>query len=106
MMNMERKQQLDDLLNCSYSLLEQAKAGDWMAVRDLQEQYRELAEVLFSRPVPETESATVAAVVRDAIQANRQVLELGAVAQHACLDEMGVNRQRRQAVRAYTANQS
>lgn len=101
-----RRQQLDDLNDCSHSLLERARADDWMVVKDLQGQYRELAEALFSRPVPAEESAAVAAVVRDIILANRQVQELGKAAQQACLDEVGVQRQRRQAVSAYTANQS
>lgn len=104
-MNLELKQQLDDLLDCSRRLLEQAKAGDWMAVRNLQGHYRELAEVLFSRPVPAADLATITAVVRDVIQINRQVMDMGAVEQQACLNEMGVHRQRRQAVSEYTANQ-
>lgn len=106
MLNVTRKQQLDDLLDCSRNLLVLAKAGDWGAVRDLQQRFQELAEGLFSSPVTPAESAAVAAVIRKVIQVNGQVSELGLLAQRACLDELGLHRQRRQAVREYSANQS
>lgn len=105
-MDAVRRQQLDDLKKCSHSLLELARADDWRTVKDLQGQYRELAEALFSRPVSAEESVAVAAVVRDVIQTNTQVRELGEAARQACMDEVGVQRQRRQAVSAYTTNQS
>ena len=100
-----RQQQLDDLLECSQSLLDLAHAGDWTAVSDQQGRYRELAEALFCSPVAADDAVAVDAVIRDVLRTNRQILELGAVAKHACLDEMGEHRKRHKAVSEYAANQ-
>lgn len=72
----EREQLAHELLDLTRSLLELAKAGDWVLLAAKEEERQRIARDLFATPVPPEAAPTVADCVRQVLDIDQQLLAL------------------------------
>ena len=102
--NTDRQQQLGDLVESGRRMLECAGAGDWESVDALQEQCDALSKDVFAVPPGKREAPAYAAAIRELLDINQAIVELGKNAREICMESVGSLKRSRKAIREYTTN--
>lgn len=82
-MDTVRRQQLGEIIHLSREMLEAARQLDWDKVAELEACRKPLVMECFREPVPKQDAAEVAAVIKEILNLNQQVAELGKQCQTA-----------------------
>ncbi|MEA3244367.1 MAG: flagellar protein FliT [Pseudomonadota bacterium] len=84
-MDIERSQQLEQIILLSKDML--AKAGDqeWGLVAEIEARRRELVMRCFQQPAKQQDAPDVAAAIQEILRLNQQITELG----KRCQDQLG-----------------
>lgn len=90
-----------ELLELTSSLLESARAGDWVALARGEQERQELARNLFSTPVPADAAPTVAECIRQVLALDTELLALTSAARDEAARAMQDVRQGQKALDAY-----
>lgn len=82
-MNLERLQQLRDIVLLSKEMLSHARQNDWARVAELEAVRRKLVMECFQQAARYEDAADVAPVIKEILRLNQEVMELGAMHQEA-----------------------
>jgi hypothetical protein len=74
---MSHIRKLTEILALTKEMLGFASSNGWERVAELEEQRRELVGVCFSRPTNQQDSTKVAVLIKEILQINNQIAELG-----------------------------
>lgn len=85
----------------SAELLEQARAGEWDAATEREQERRGLLEELFHQPAPEALAPQLADAIRETLASDPQVQELARVEMNWLGDTLKALNQGRRALSAY-----
>jgi len=77
MMDIERSQQLGDIIQLSKKMLSHARDNKWERVVELEVQRREIVLRCFQYATAEQDSPEVAAAIKEILSLNQEVAELG-----------------------------
>ena len=100
-MDIQRSQQLRDIIELSTEMLKLAHEQEWSQVAELEEKRRLLVMACFRQPTPEQDAPEVAAAIREILVLNQEVTALGKECQQQLGSEMHTNRVGRAAQTAY-----
>ena len=82
-------------------MLETARRLEWDKVADLEARRKQLVMDCFREPSPKQEAAEVAAVIKEILNLNQQVAELGKQCQTALANEIHTHNRGQAATSAY-----
>lgn len=102
-MDIQRSQQLKDIIVMSKQMLTLAKNREWEQVTELEEKRRVLVLQCFQQPTSEQDSPEVAASIREVLRLNQEVTELGKQSREELGGELRTNITGRTAQAAYQA---
>ncbi len=99
----EARAPFSDLVAMSERMLHEARAGRWDEVMDLQNERQHRFESFFAVPVSKSEAEQVAAGIRQILEFDRQVVDLGRRSMDELAGAMNDLRFGRRAQQAYGA---
>ena len=73
----DRTRQLAEILDLSLAMLDQARAGDWERLLELEARRRDRVAECFREPAAVEEAAAVADALRRILVVNQEITELG-----------------------------
>lgn len=82
-MDLERLQQLREIVLLSKEMLSHAKQNDWTRVAELEAGRRKLVMRCFQQAARYEDTAEVAPAIKEILRLNQEVMELGAMHQEA-----------------------
>lgn len=96
------REPFDTFVQATREMLAQAQRGEWEAVMGLQAERQQRLEAYFSTPVPAELAENVAAGIREMLELDRRVMELGRKGMDELARNMNGLRTGRRAQQAYT----
>jgi Flagellar protein FliT len=103
-MDTVRRQQLAEIIRLSREMLETARQLEWGTVADLEARRKPLVLDCFREPAPKQDAAEVAAVVREILNLDQQVAELGKQCQTVLGSEIHTHNRGHAATSAYLSH--
>lgn len=103
-MDTVRRQQLAEIIHLSRGMLETARQLEWDRVADLEARRKPLVMDCFREPAPKQDAAEVAAVIKEILNLNQQVAELGKQCQTALGSEIHTHNRGHAATSAYLSH--
>lgn len=100
-MDLERLQQLRDIVLMSKEMLSHARQDDWPRVAELETVRREVVMQCFQQAARYEDAADVAPAIQEILRLNQEIMELGAMHQEAVGADMHRDRVGRTARAAY-----
>lgn|SRR5690625_1996705 len=97
----DKRKKAFQLLELTGTMLEQARAGDWVALARGEQERQELARNLFATPVPADAAPTVAECIRQVLALDTELLALTTTARDESARGMQDMRQGQKALDAY-----
>jgi hypothetical protein len=76
-MDVQRSQQLKEIVSLSREMLRQAGDNEWERVGELEQTRRELVMTCFGQRTPEQDGPEVAAAIKEILRLNQELTELG-----------------------------
>lgn len=98
---MNRRQQLQQILELSRDMLAKAADHEWGLVAEIDTRRRELVMRCFQQPAAQQEAAEVAAAIGEILRLNQQITDLGRCYQDRLGSEIQGNKLGRTASAAY-----
>jgi Flagellar protein FliT len=103
-MDAMRRQQFAEIISLSRDMLETAGRLEWDKVAELEERRKQLVMDCFREPVPKQDAAEVAAVIKEILNLDQQVTELGKQCQTALGSEIHSHKRGHAATSAYLSH--
>ncbi len=99
-----RRRQLDEITRLSQEMLETARRVEWGKVAELEASRKQLIMEYFREPVPEQDTVEVAAVIKEILNLDQQLTELGKQCQTALGSEIHTHNRGNAATSAYLSH--
>lgn len=93
---------LDQILQQTQLMLENAQEGAWEDVIEIETERREVLERFFAEPVDQSNAESVSKGLKYIMECDKKIMELGSVTKDALADDLNKMDQGRKAVKAYT----
>lgn len=103
-MDTVRRQQLGEIIHLSREMLETARQLEWGKVAELEARRKQLVMECFREPGPKQDAAEVAAVIKEILNLDQQVAELGKQCQTALGSEIHTHNRGHAATSAYLSH--
>jgi hypothetical protein len=103
-MTTSRRQQLVEITQLSKEMLETARRMEWGKVAELEARRKPLIMKYFREPVPEQDAEEVAAVIKEILNFDQQLAELGRQCQTALGSEIRTHNRGNAATSAYLSH--
>ncbi len=103
-MESTRRKKLTDIIRLSRDMLDTARELEWDKVAILEVRRKQCVMEYFRQPVPEQEAAEVAAAIKEILDLNQQVTELGKQCSKDLGTEIHANNRGRAATSAYLSH--
>jgi len=103
-MDAVHRQQLDKIIHLSREMLETARRLEWGKVAELEACRKQLVMECFREPAPKQDAAEIAAVIKEILNLDQQVTELGKQCQTVLGSEIHTHNRGQAATSAYLSH--
>jgi hypothetical protein len=103
-MHTVHRQQLEEIIHLSREMLEAAAQRDWDKVVELEARRKPLVMECFREPPPKQDAAEVAAVIKEILNLDQQIAELGKQCQTTLGSEINTHNRGQAATSAYLSH--